>query len=318
MYNQTKIAVLIPAYNEEKTIGSVIKAIPRDIADDVKVIVIDDGSTDNTVTVAKESGADKVVSHNVNRGVGVAFQTGIEAALKTNADIFVNIDADGQFNPEDIAKLVEPIIQDKADMVTCTRFLVKEWIPDMPRIKRFGNSIFTHFINFLTGQKFTDTQCGFRAYSREAALRMILMGKFTYTQEVFLELIEKGMRIKEVPCKVRGVREHGKSKVVKNPVSYGLNSLLIILKAFRDYHPLRFFGIIGASVFLVGFVMGLFLLAHFKPYPIGWITPNLSLVTIVVGLLLFVLALIADMNERQRKVEEEILYMLKKSSYKGK
>ena len=144
---------------------------------------------------------------------------------------------------------------------------------------------------------------------------MILMGKFTYTQEVFLELAEKGMRIKEVPCKVRGVREYGKSKIVKNPVSYGLNSLLIILKAFRDYHPLQFFGTIGATVFLVGFVMGLFLLAHFKPYPLQWITPNLSLVTIVVGLLLFVLALIADMNDRHRKIEEELLYMLKNKEY---
>jgi glycosyltransferase involved in cell wall biosynthesis len=313
MYNQTKITVLIPAYNEEKTIGQVINAIPRDIAGNVEVIVINDGSTDNTVTVAKESGADRVVSHNVNRGVGVAFQTGIEIALKTNADIIVNIDADGQFNPEDIPKLVEPIIQDEADMATCTRFLVKEWIPEMPRVKKFGNSMFTHFINFLTGQKFTDTQCGFRAYSREAALRMNLMGDFTYTQEVFLEVVEKGMRIKEIPCRVRGVREYGKSKVVKNPVSYGLNSLLIILRAFRDYHPLRFFGSIGAAVFLVGFVMGLFLLAHFKPYPIEWlITPNLSLVTTVVGLLLLVLALIADMNDRQRKIEEEMLYRLKK------
>ena len=201
-------------------------------------------------------------------------------------------------------------------MVTCTRFLKKEWVPQMPLIKRFGNSIFTRLINFLTKQKFTDTQCGFRAYSREAALRMNLMGKFTYTQEVFLDLADKGMRIKEIPCKVRGEREHGKSKIVKNPITYAINSLLIILKAFRDYQPLKFFGSIGVVIFLIGFVLGIFLLTHFKPYPIEWITPNLSLVPLIVGILLIILALIADMNDRQRKIEEEILYRLKKGNFR--
>ena len=236
-----KIVVIIPAYNEENTIAKVIGEIPRDISDSVEVLVIDDGSSDNTVTIAKKAGADHVISHGYNKGLGIAFQTGIRNALEIGADIIINIDADGQFNPGDIPKLIKPIVEQKADMVTCSRFLKKEWIPKMPLVKRFGNKLFTNFINFLTRQKFTDTQCGFRAYSRDAALRMNLMGTFTYTQEVFLDLAEKGLIIKEIPCQVKGVREHGKSKVVKNPLLYAINSLMIILKAFRDYHPLKFF-----------------------------------------------------------------------------
>ena len=315
MYEENKIAVVVPAYNEEKTIGSVIKAIPRDIADDVKVIVIDDGSTDNTVKVAKESGADKVVSHNTNKGLGIAFQTGIETALKTNADIIVNIDADGQFNPGDIPRLIRPIIEGKADMVTCSRFVDKNLEPDMPWLKKFGNRRFTNIVNRLADGNFTDTQCGFRAYSREAALRLTLFGRYTYTQEVFLDLARKGMKIMEIPCKVKGERE-GESRLIKNVFSYGFKSLLIILRSYRDFQPLRFFGGIGLGMFTPGVVIALalairLLLIH-RIYPYMSLV-YVSLVLIIVGVLLIVLALVADMYVRQRDLQEEILYRLKKN-----
>ena len=314
MTNKPDVTIIIPAYNEEKTIGSVIKDIPRNIAEDVKIIVIDDGSTDNTVNVAKESGADKVISHNTNKGLGVAFQTGIETALKMNADIIVNIDADGQFNPNDISGLIKPIIAGKADMVTCSRFLDKNLEPDMPRIKKFGNNIFTKLISRLTKQKFTDTQCGFRAYSREAALRLTLFGIHTYTQEVFLDLATKGMRILEIPCKVKGERE-GKSRLVNNVFSYGLKVLLIIIKSFRDYQPLKFFGTIGFGVFFVGFVIGIIMVVRY--ILTGMVSPyrslvNLSMLFLIIGFLLLILALIADMFDRQRKMLEEILYSLRR------
>ncbi len=312
------VVVMIPAYNEEASIASVIGKIPRDCAKKVQVIVIDDGSADRTVEVAKEAGADKIVSHGFNKGLGVAFRTGLETALNMGADIIVNIDADGQFNPDDIPRLLQPIIENKADMVTCSRFLKEEWIPKMPGIKRFGNSFFTWVLNSLTKQKFTDTLCGFRAYSRETALRMNLMGSFTYTQEVFLDLAEKGMRISEVACKVRGEREHGKSKIVKNPFLYGINSLIIIISAFRDYQPLKFFGGIGFSVLAVGMIMGLFLFLDYVPEPLAWMSPFQSILAIVVGLILLELALVADMNDRQRKISEEILYRLKKGNSLGK
>lgn len=314
MSNKPNVVVMIPAYNEEKTILAVIKAIPKDIAEDVKIVVIDDGSTDNTVNVAKESGADKVISHNTNKGLGVAFQTGIETALKTNANIIVNIDADGQFNPNDIPKLIKPIIEGKADMVTCSRFLDKNLVPDMPWIKKFGNSLFTKLVSRLTKQKFTDTQCGFRAYSRDAALRMTLFGIHTYTQEVFLDLATKGMGILEIPCKVKGERE-GKSRLVTNVFSYGLKVLLIIIRSFRDYQPLKFFGTIGFGVVFIGFLIGITMFVRW--ILIGMVSPYKSLVDIsvlllVLGFLLIILALIADMFNRQRLLQEEILYRLRR------
>ena len=305
---------MIPAYNEEKTIGTVIKNIPRNFVKDLKIVVIDDGSTDNTVKVAKESGADKIVSHNINKGLGVAFQTGLETALKTNADIIVNIDADGQFDPNDIPKLVRPITEGKADMVTCSRFLDKNLEPDMPWIKKFGNAIFTKLVSGLTKQKFTDTQCGFRAYSKAAALKMTLFGVHTYTQEVFLDLATKGMRLLEIPCKVKGERD-GKSRVVNTVFSYGLKVLLIIIRSFRDYQPLKFFGTIGFGVFFIGFVIGMTMIARY--IFTGMVSPyrslvNLSMLFLIMGFLLLILALIADMFDRQRKMLEEILYSLRR------
>ena len=142
-----KLIVLIPAFNEEKTIASVVKEIPRKISgiNEVKVLVVNDGSKDSTVQEARRAGADFVVSHSSNRGLGVAFRTGIENALKAGAGIIVNIDADGQFNAKDIPKLIGPILQGNADFVTCTRFRDKKSIPKMPFIKKFGNGIFTAY-----------------------------------------------------------------------------------------------------------------------------------------------------------------------------
>jgi len=182
----------------------------------------------------------------------------------------------------------------------------------MPLIKNVGNRIFTKLISILTGQKFTDTQCGFRAYSREAAFRMNLSGNFTYTQEVLLDLSKKNITIVEVPCKVLGKREFGKSKMVSSPIYYTINSLLIILRVIRDQYPFRFFGFFGFVFSSIGFFFGILLLAHYKPYPFQNITPNLSLINLIIGFLLIILALIADMNSKNRDINEEILYFLKR------
>ena len=276
-----------------------------------QILVIDDGSQDSTVKVSRESGADFIVSNGNNRGLGFTFQRGIDEALRMDADIIVNIDADGQFDPLDIPKLIEPIKSSNADMVTCSRFLDRDTIPNMPLLKKMGNRIFTFLVNRLVRGKYTDTQCGFRAYSRDAALRMNLIGEFTYTQEVFLELAEKKMRIMEIPLKVAGTREFGKSKMLRSIPSYSLNSLFIMMRVFRDYHPLKFFGFPGLSVMLVGIVFGFFLTTHYKPYPFEWITPFWSLLFILGGSLLVILALIADMNKRQRILQEKIWYELR-------
>ena len=314
-----KLVVTIPAYNEENTIGKVIKEIPREIEgiEKVEVLVINDGSTDNTVKVAKEAGADRIVSHIANKGVGSAFSTGLYSALKMGADIIVNIDADGQFNPKDIPKLIKPILDGNADFVTASRFLDKGLEPEMPWIKKIGNKIFTRLVNWVTKQKFTDTQCGFRAYSKDAALRLNLFGNFTYTQEVFINLVNKGLKIEEIPLRVE-YKANRQSRVVTNAFSYGIKALIIIIKTIRDYKPLKFFGGIGLSIFSLGFISGTFLFTRWLFT--GRVSPykslvNLSALLLIIGFLLIFLALIADMMDRQRKIEEEILYRLKKMEF---
>jgi glycosyltransferase involved in cell wall biosynthesis len=195
-----KLAVIIPAYNEEKTIAQVIREIPRNIEgiNEVEVLVIDDGSTDNTIKEARNAGA-LVASHTKNEGLGISFSTGIREALKRGADIIVNIDADNQFDSNDIPKLVKPILENRADMVTGTRFKEGKIIPNMSELKRRGNKFFVWLVNLMTGSKFTDVSCGFRAYSRNTALYLNLFGRFTYTQEVFLDLVNKNKQIEEVP-----------------------------------------------------------------------------------------------------------------------
>ena len=169
-----KLIVIIPAYNEEATIKEVISKIPKvnERISKTEIIVVNDGSSDKTKEKAEEAGA-LVISHIGNKGVGKAFQTGIENALKRKADILVNIDGDGQFNPNDIPKLISPILDKEADFVTATRFSDGKLIGNMPFVKKIGNKMFTSLTSKLVGQKFTDTQCGFRAYSREAALNYI-------------------------------------------------------------------------------------------------------------------------------------------------
>ncbi|MDD5163923.1 MAG: glycosyltransferase family 2 protein [Candidatus ainarchaeum sp.] len=311
--------VLIPAFNEEKTIARVIKEIPKKILGigEIKIIVVNDGSSDRTIEEAKKAGAGLVVSHESNKGLGVAFRTGIENALKAGADIIVNIDADMQFNPKDIPKIIRPILDGKADFVTCTRFKDKTISPEMPFIKKFGNNVFTKLISILAKQKFTDTQCGFRAYSRETALHLNLFGKHTYTQEALLDAIEKGMRIVEVPCVVKGQRE-GKSRVVENWFAYSTKALLIIIRTVRDHRPLEFFGGMGFALFAAGTISALWLwarlLAEHIIDPFMWVA-YADVILIVLGFLLAVLAMIADMNSRQRKLTEEILYRIKKQEF---
>lgn len=316
MKKMPKIVVLIPALNEEKTIASVIKAIPRKIEgiSKILVLVIDDGSTDRTVQKARLAKADKIVSHKGNKGLGVAFQTGLNTALKMGAEIIVNIDADGQFNPNDIPKIIAPILQGKADVVTCSRFLDKSLEPKMPGIKKFGNKLFTKIINLFTGSHFTDTQCGFRAYSQEAALRTNLFAKFTYTQEVLMDLSQKGMQIEEVACKVKGER-NGQSRIVSHWYSYGIRALIIVIRSLRDYKPLQFFGSIGTIFFLIGainaFILWTRLMLIHKINPFMWMV-YADVILIVLGFLLIILALIADLVDRQKKIQEEILYKIKK------
>lgn len=306
-----KLVVIIPAYNEEKTIADVIRHIPH------PVIVIDDGSVDATAHLAREAGA-TVISHSQNLGVGAAFHTGIIAALESGADIIVNIDADGQFNPADIPALIQPILAGRADFVTATRFAKPELIPKMPAVKIWGNKVMVRIINFITGKEFTDVSCGFRAYSREAALRLTLFGRFTYTQETFIDLAYKNIAMAEIPLKIRGEREFGESRVASNLWRYGAKAASIIFRAARDYKPFYFFGVPGLIVFTLGIVTGLFLLTHYLRT--GQTAPFRSLVIVsgmllIIGFLILVMSMLADMLHRNRILIEQQLYLTRKAAY---
>lgn len=315
-----KLAVIIPALNEEKTIADVIKKIPDEIPGIFArtVIVINDGSTDKTSELAKKSGA-IVVSHETPQGVGSAFQTGLKKALAEQADIIVNIDADGQFNPADIPQLIAPIQSGQAEFASATRFKDPALLPEMPPVKLWGNKKVVQIVNFLTGKNFTDSSCGFRAYSREAALRLILFGKFTYTQEVLIDLAYKNIPMAEVPLKIRGEREFGKSRVASNVLRYAVKASTIMFRTARDYKPVYFFGIPGLILAGLGIISALFLLGHYLAA--GQTAPFRSLVTIssslvITGIVLFSLSMLADMIQRNRKLIEETLYLTKKQAYR--
>jgi glycosyltransferase involved in cell wall biosynthesis len=310
------LVIIIPCFNEEKTIGKVISSVPGTIpgVDKTDILVIDDGSTDNTVSEAEKYGA-AVVSHPQNLGVGAAFQTGIQRALDMGADVMVNMDGDGQFNAEDIPKLLEPILDGRADFVTASRFKDSRLVPKMPWIKKWGNRRMSGMISMLTGQKFYDVSCGFRAYSIESLLQLNLLGKFTYTQESFLDLAFKGLKIAEVPLEVRGQREHGKSKVAANILKYAFNAAKIIFRTLRDYKPLKFFGTISALLFLTAFALGAFFFGHYLRT--GMFSGHLwagfsSGFLLLFSFLFFVTGLLADMFDRIRITQERILYLEKK------
>lgn len=316
-----KLVIIIPALNEEATIARVISGIPERMAgiSQVQKIVIDDGSTDRTAELARQGDA-RVVSHPENRGVGAAFATGIEAALEAGADLIVNMDGDGQFDPAGIPELIQPILEGRADFVTCTRFLKRELVPAMPLIKRWGNRWMSIIINAATGRRFSDVSCGFRAYTRDAALRLNLFGNFTYTQETFLDLAAKGVRMAEVPLPVRGEREFGNSRVANSISNYALRAGSIILLSLRDTRPLVFFGLIGLFILALGGGGAAFLFIHYLQH--HQTSPYQSLVTVsalflIVGFLLIVLALVADMLGRIRRNQEEMLYLARKQALPG-
>ncbi len=224
-----KLVVIVPAFNEQDNIGRVLLRIPRKIGgiDEIVTIVIDDGSQDETAKIAKASGADFVIKHPTNLGVARAFMTGVRAAKKNNASILVNIDADGQFNPAEIPKIVSPILDKRADVVLGSRFIGRSQ-RTIPLIKRIGNLIISLLVSILSGHRIRDTQCGFRALSRRAMNNLNLSGLFTYTQEMILNLSFERMVIIEVPITVRYFHNR-RSRVVKSIPKYTLQVLGIIM-----------------------------------------------------------------------------------------
>ncbi|MBI4844702.1 MAG: glycosyltransferase family 2 protein [Nitrospirae bacterium] len=316
MYKGRLIAVIIPAFNEEDNIGGVIDSIPSFVD---RAVVIDDCSRDRTSEFASSAGA-VVIRHDFNMGVGAAFNTGLEHVLKEGFDIMVNIDGDGQFSALDIPRLIDPIVDGNADFVTASRFIDSGFTPDMPKIKSWGNRRMSELISRLSGKRFHDVSCGFRAYSRDALMKLNLFGSFTYTQESFLDLTFKKARIKEVPVRVKyfGGRE---SRVASSIPNYILQTLKIIFRTYRDYRPLRFFWSIAFILTLLSLSFGSILLFHY--FSTGRFSGQIwsgfvGAFFFVNAVAFFITGVIADILYRMRVNQERMMYRLKKMELSGK
>ncbi|OGV44760.1 MAG: hypothetical protein A2X46_16620 [Lentisphaerae bacterium GWF2_57_35] len=311
-----RLVIQLPALNEAASIEAVLKSLPTSLAgvDDIRMIVVDDGSTDGTGQIAASCGA-HVIRHAKPRGVGAAFRSGIRRAIELGADILVTIDADGQFATDDVGRLVAPLLAGEADFVTGSRFKDPALAPQMPGVKRWGNDVIACWISRLTGQDFHDVSCGFRAYSKDAFLRLNLLGDFTYTHEVFMSLAYAGLRIEEIPIKVRGVRKHGKSRVANNVWKYAWRAAGIILGTYRDYRPLQFFGFMALAMGLAGMAAISFLGVHwirtgaFFPYKaVGFVGGAFC----GAALLVYLIGLVAEMQVRLRNGLEDVMFRVRR------
>src|SRR3972149_2669930 len=310
------LIVMIPAYNEEGSIEMVIKEVPREIpgVDEVKLLVIDDGSTDNTARLASAAGASYVLSQKVNRGLAFTFKLGLETALKLGADIIVNTDADSQYDQKEIPQLVKPILKHKADIVLGNRQVRK--LDHMVFGKKYGNMLGSFIMRTLTGCSVADTQTGFRAFSREAALKINVISPYTYTQETIIQAVNKKLVIAEIPCTFRR-REAGSSKLISNIGSYITRVGLTVLRTYTMYRPLRVFGTIGSILILAGAAFGIrFLAFYFAREGAGHIQSLiLAAILIGVGFQTLLTGLIADVIDANRKINEELLYRTKKKEF---
>lgn len=316
-----KCVVIIPALNEEKTIGIVIDAIPKRLYNDtveVEVLVVNDGSTDKTGEISAAHGAN-VIHNDKPQGVGSAFGKGVRWVLKHKADFAVNIDADGQMNPADIPKILTPVFEGKADMVTASRFKNEEYIPDMPKVKLWGNHKVAQIVSGIIGKRYYDVACGFRAYNRESLLWLNLNGKFTYTQESFLSLANRReIRIEEIPVQIRGEREYGKSRVASNVLKYAFKSGSIILKAFKDYKPIKFWGgAIGILTFMAAVLEIIFFVHFFRTGQFsGYLWAGLSgAFFLLLACFCLIIMLVSDVLARVISNQEELLYYSRMDAY---
>jgi glycosyltransferase involved in cell wall biosynthesis len=327
-----KLIVNIPAYNEAAKIGETIARIKKSfeldfyskegsIITEKLIQVINDGSTDGTEEIARKSGVDfivnrpkKIIPRNT---LGANFKLGVDTALENGVDFFITMDADGQFDPNDIPKLLLPVINQTADMVIANRFGEKE-AKNIPWIKDSLNRFIANLVGFFLGQKIDDLTCGFRALNRETLLRLNLTSIFTYTQESIIDAIGKNLKIKWVPVTVTYYADR-KSKMTKSIWKFISDSGKIILKAVRDVRPMKFFGIPGL-IFVIASVLVfcLFLVQYFQTFQITTYRNYLFLTAalLFVGSQLLIFALIADMIKTNRNLTEEQMYLLKKERYK--
>lgn len=292
-----KIIVTIPAYNEEDTIGKLISDIKKIMSNkryNYKIIVVDDGSEDRTAVFAKKAGA-IVYSHPKNYGLAEVFKTEIAKSLELNPDIIVHIDADAQYQPKEIPKLVEEV-KKGYDLVLGSRFKGK--IEEMPLIKRIGNMSFSKAVSQIVDFQISDAQTGFRAFTKKVAEEIPITSNHTYTQEQIIRAVKEKFKIKEVP--IYFAKRDGKSRLIANTFGYALRAWINIIRTYRDYEPLKFFGIIGAFIFGLGLLIGLYLIyLHFTTGIIGhFALIMLDILILSIGLQIIIFGFIADMSRK--------------------
>jgi glycosyltransferase involved in cell wall biosynthesis len=256
-----KLIIQIPCFDEEQTLPQTLADLPRTIpgVDEVEWLVIDDGSTDRTIEVARAGGVDHVVRLTNNRGLAAAFQAGLDACLKLGADIIVNTDGDNQYNGHDIPKLVEPILAGDADMVIGDRETdqIEHFSPVKKRLQRLGSAV----IRQASGTNVPDSTSGFRAYNREAALQMQVVSKFTYTLETIIQAGKMLVAVDHVP--IRTNPKTRESRLFPSTWSYVRRNAVSIFRIYTLYEPLRVFLAAAGVVAVVGAVIWIRFLAYF-------------------------------------------------------
>lgn len=319
------LAVVSICKNESKTIEELIRRIPKRIdgIDQIDIYVMNDGSTDDTALLARKAGATVLGSNRHSKGLAFRFREVVDFVLRKQYDVMVNIDGDLQFRPEDIPKFVKPIVDDEADFVAADRFTNSKTgrrirPENMPPVKYHGNKVGSWIVGKLSGEKFRDVTCGFRAYNQDALYVLNINGTKTYTQESFQLLAARKMRIIPLPVEVKYFKGR-KSRVVTNVPRYVLESALNIIRAFRDFAPLRFFVYVGLAPFIVGMICLGFMVYHY--ISAGQFTPYKSigftgLYLVTMAFFLWSLGLVADGQVRTMNSQEKTFEQIRRLSHR--
>lgn len=309
----TKLIIQIPCYNEAQTLPVTLRSLPKSLpgVDQIEVLIIDDGSQDRTIQSAIEEGVNHIVELHQHRGLATAFAIGLEAGLKLGADIIVNTDADNQYNAEDIQKLVAPILNNQADIVIGDRGVANH--PEFSRIKRWLQQAGSKVLEYASGINIPDATSGFRAFTREAALRTVVLSEYSYTLETLIQAGSKHLVVKYIP--VRTNPQVRPSRLIRNLSEYLLLSTTTIIRTYAMYRPLRFFVSIGAGTIALGVIPLIrFLIHYFQGRGSGNIQSLIvGAILIIVGFQTILIGILADLVSANRKMLEEILYRQRKN-----
>lgn len=309
-----KLIIQIPCYNEEATLALTLSELPKHIdgIDEIEILVIDDGSTDKTIEVARQNGVENFVILPTNIGLAKAFLSGLSKSLSLGADIIVNTDADNQYCAKDIEKLVKPILEKQADIVIGARPI--ENIEHFSFTKKLLQKLGSYVMRLVSSTKIADATSGFRAFSKNAALQINVFDNYTYTLETIIQAKAKGLEIISVPVRVNA--ELRESRLIKNVFDYIRRSTFTMLRMFIVYRPFRFFAIIGCLFLVPGALLGArYLYFYLNHAGSGHIQSLiLSSILILTGVQVGLMAVFADLQSINRKLLEDIQTRLKRGN----